>query len=113
MARRYLHLASNRLFWRVGDPYVRPWSVDVSVAPAPAKVTFAEGITFSAVAATVSIEEALDEQWRDHFARAEGAWLLPLLQRIGNGEAVTEAELVDHFVRLHGRPPTVTESPHV
>lgn len=62
MDRRHLHLASNRLFWEDGDPYVYPWSVDVSVDPAPVKVTVAEGVTHSAVATTLDVTEALSER---------------------------------------------------
>ncbi|NYG59322.1 hypothetical protein BJ980_002245 [Nocardioides daedukensis] len=113
MRRRHLHLASNRLFWQVGDPYVHPYSVDVSVEPLPAKVTVAEGVTHNAVAAILDIAEALSDTWAEHFARAEADWLRPYLLRVLDGDLVTEAELVDHFVRLHGRAPEVTDSQHI
>lgn len=77
MGRRHLHLASNRLFWEVGDPYVHPWSVDVSVEPTPVKVTVAEGVTHNAVGATLDVAEALSEEWAEHFERAEANWLRP------------------------------------
>ncbi|MDT0202458.1 hypothetical protein [Nocardioides sp. AE5] len=92
MTRRYLKLASNRLFWEVGDPYVYPWSVDVSVEPSPAKVTVAEGVTHNAVAAIISVAEALSDAWTEHFERAEANWLRPYLERILQGDVVTEAE---------------------
>lgn len=113
MGRRYLQLASNRLFWELGDPFVYPWFVDLSVEPAPAKVTVGEGVAHGAVAATISPKEALGEEWAEHFDRAEASWLRPYLQRILEGEVVTEAELIAHFIRLHGRAPHVVDTQNV
>ncbi|MFC4333793.1 hypothetical protein [Salininema proteolyticum] len=110
--RRYLCLASNRLFWKAGDPFVYPWFVDVSVEPAPAKVAVAEGVAQGSMGAVISVAEALGEKWADHFEKAEAGWLRPYLRRILDGERVTEAELIAHFASLHGREPDFAFSPY-
>ncbi|KRF20616.1 hypothetical protein ASG90_18785 [Nocardioides sp. Soil797] len=113
MVRRYLHLASNRLFWKVGDAYVYPWSVGVSVVPLPAKVSVGEGVAHSAVGAVLSVEELLSDEWAHYIENAEATWLLPYLQRILEGGHVTERELIQHFFGLHGRRPEITHSSYV
>jgi hypothetical protein len=104
MTRRYLRLASNRLFWKLGDPFVWPYSVEISVDGVP-KVSIGEGVAHGACGGVFTVDAALNSQWRDHFERAEATWLLPYLRRLSDGEIVAEAELVEHFISLHGRPP--------
>jgi hypothetical protein len=100
---RYLKLASNRLGRPEGDPFVWPYRIDVSVAGP--SVVFAEGVAHGSVGGRFSVAETLTPEWREHFANAEGEWLLPYLERIAAGRPVAEADLVRHFTDLHGREP--------
>lgn len=112
MARRWLHLASNRLFWEVGDPYAYPYAVDISVGENGTRVYVSEGVTHSAVGADLSLDEALSSTWAEHFVRAEATWLQLLLERTRSGQAVSESEYIARFVDLHGREPRIVESPY-
>jgi hypothetical protein len=47
-----------------------------------------------------------------HFEKAEAGWLRPYLQRILDGERVTEAELIAHFVSPHDCEPDFFDSRH-
>ncbi|CAM3886455.1 hypothetical protein [Janibacter anophelis] len=105
--RRHLRLASNRLVVHEGEPYVFPYDVDLSVEPLPAGVGFSEGDHFGHHGGYFSVAEALDGSWDRHIAKAEGTWLVPYLKRLHRGEVVTEAELIAHFMRLHGHLPEV------
>lgn len=107
MERRYLKLASSRQFWQAGDPFIYPRSVDISVEPRPASVIIAQGIAHDAVGATMGVEQALEDDWAGDIRQAGGAWLIPYLERIRNGETVTEVELIAHFIMLHGREPEI------
>ena len=107
MERRYLTLASTRLFWKPGDPHVYPRSVEISVEPWPESLIIAEGMNHDSVGATMSVAESLEAPWAEKIEQAGGAWLFPYLQRIRNGETVTEVELSAHFIILHGREPEI------
>lgn len=101
----FVCLASNRLFWRVGDPYVYPYAVDIDFRETPPAIWVSEGVTFSAVGAKLTVAEALAPAWELHFGNAEAEWLRPYLTRMSQGETVAEEELVTHFLHLHGRDP--------
>ncbi|MGO3846261.1 hypothetical protein [Agrococcus casei] len=107
MERRYLKLASTRLFWEPGDPHVYPRSVDISVEPWPESLIIAEGMNHDSVGATMSVAESLEASWAAKSELSGGAWLIPYLERIRNGETVTEVELIAHFIMLHGREPEI------
>lgn len=109
MKRRHLHLASNRLFWTLGDPFMWPYFVDLSVNVEPPLVGLAEGVAHGAHGGLFSPSEALKGHWREHFVKADALWLLPYVERLAAGGAVTEGELIRSFVRLHGREPEVSE----
>lgn len=109
MTRRHLHLASNRLFWQVGDPFIWPYFVDLSVNEQPPLIGLAEGVAHGAHGGLFSPSEALTPKWTDLITKAEAEWLLPYIQRLASGETVTEGELIAHFRSLHGRDPQITE----
>ena len=93
--------------WEVGDPYLYPYAVDLSVEPKPVQVQVSEGVTHSTAAAKITVEEALSEKWAEHFTKAEAEWLLPILLRLQHGGEVTEEELVSEFRARHGRDPRI------
>ncbi|MDF2994190.1 MAG: hypothetical protein K0S37_4704 [Microbacterium sp.] len=101
---RIYALASNRLDWQPGDPFVYPYAVDLRWDEQRWRVEMSEGVTFSAVAAIVSVDEALSPAWAAHLAKAEAGWLRPYLERIAAGEDVTGDELVAAFEARHHRP---------
>ncbi len=110
---RLLHLASNRIDvdWEPGDEFLYPYEVMVVLdAPAP-HVWVAEGVTHGAAAARLTPHEALAPRWHDHVVKAGGLWLGPYLRRLTDGEAVSEAELVDAFTAIHGRAPRIQVVP--
>lgn len=107
---RFLKLASNWLDRREGDPWVKPYWVDVSVGGAEPKVGFSEGVTHDHAGGIFSVEDALRAGWRRHLDTAEGAWLLPFFTRMHEGEVITEAELIAAFRERHGRDPESYET---
>ncbi|MGF3054665.1 hypothetical protein ACQUSY_12015 [Microbacterium sp. YY-03] len=110
--RRWLRLASNRLFRDASPPYVYPYFVDVSVEPTPVMVQIGEGDGHSAVGGVFTVSDALGDDWASRFVKAEATWLRPYLLRVLDGGTVTEAELIEHFRRLHGQNPTVVVANH-
>lgn len=102
---RYLKLASNRFDRSEGDPFAWPYWIDVSLSGSEPSVVFAEGVAHGGAGGRFSAAEALEPQWRGHFANAGGEWLLPYLERIAAGRPVAEADLVRRFTALHGREP--------
>jgi hypothetical protein len=54
-----------------------------------------EGAMHTEYGTQLSASEILNEEsWQDHLHRADAEWLLPLLQRIADGETVTTAEIL-------------------
>lgn len=97
-------LAANRLFWQPGDPFTYPYSVDLQWDGKEWRVVMSEGVTFSAAAAIVSVDEALSPAWVTHLEKAEAGWLRPYLERIAVGDDVRGDELVAAFEKRHHRP---------
>ncbi|THV27332.1 hypothetical protein [Glycomyces paridis] len=102
---RFLKLASNLLGRSPEAPFTWPYWIDVSVDGPQAQVAFAEGVAHGSAGGVFTLEEALSPQWRTHFERAEGEWLLPYLERLAGGGVVTETELRAAFTERHGREP--------
>ena len=54
--------------------------------------------------------EALTEPWRSLIASSpEGAWLIPHIERFGEGEDIRDAVLADYAARHDGAAPTVEQ----
>lgn len=101
---RIYALASTRLHWQPGDPFIYPYAVDLRWDGQEWRVEMSEGVTFSAVAAIVSVDEALSPAWAAHLAKAGAEWLRPYLERIAAGEDVSGDEIVAAFEERHHRP---------
>jgi len=50
-------------------------------------------------------EGPLGSDWAEQFERAGGAWILPYLRRMADGEDVGEIDLEHAYFDLHGHPP--------
>lgn len=109
LTRRIFKLASNRLWWKVGDPYVYPYDVDLIIENGTWTIGFGEGVGHASVGAVVSAEEALEPGWSEHIRLAEGQWVLPYVQRIHAGTEVSPEEIVEEFERRHGRAPRILD----
>jgi hypothetical protein len=105
---RFLKLASNRFDPHpppgpYGNGFIVPFTVDVSTAGR--MVAFSEGVAHGYMGGAFSLAEALTPGWASQFPAAQGEWLLPYLQRLADGESVTDDELIARFVAIHGREP--------
>ncbi|WP_284233805.1 hypothetical protein [Arenivirga flava] len=96
-------LASNRLFRRDGDDFVWPYEITVSLRESGPVIGIGEGVGHGAAGGMFSPQEALGR--RAHFAKAQGEWLIPHIERMARGERVTAEELVEQFEQIHGRTP--------
>lgn len=105
MTGRAIRVASTRLFWRTGDPFVYPYEVDLYFDDLGVRVALGEGVAHGAHGGVFTVIEALAPHWVEHLRKAGAEWLRPYLERMVLGEQVPEREIVDHFVRLHGRAP--------
>ena len=103
---RFLELASNRLDRPAGSEFVWPYEVGLGglASPRP-RVAFSEGVGHGAAGGQFGVREAFAPRWSQHFAAADGDWLIPYLRRIATGGRVSEEELADDFERRHGHPP--------
>jgi hypothetical protein len=57
----------------------------------------------------LSAVEALRPEWREDLRIAEGEWLLPLLQRLAEGEDVACSEVLEAYRQVHGKAPSREE----
>lgn len=107
---RFLKLASNWLDRREGDPWVKPYWVDVSVSGPEPRVGFSEGVTHDAAGGIFEVREALWPTWRPHLEKADALWLLPYFARMLELLPVTEGDLIAAFRERHGRDPESYET---
>jgi hypothetical protein len=77
-------LAKNAIVTPYSSGYPWPYEVALCFDIVASPVGLAEGVAHGAVAVTLSAEEAMHEQWQDHFSNAQGEWLLPIIRRMGN-----------------------------
>lgn len=101
---RYLRLASNWLDRDEGDAFTWPYWIDVSVSAPEPKVAVSEGVAHGSAGGRFDPAFVLN-RFRDEVSRADGDWLLPYIERLAQGEVVTEAELQSRFAERHGREP--------
>lgn len=105
MSGRAYALASTRLFWQQGDPYIYPYEVSLYFDRLGVRAGIAEGDAHGRHGSMFSAVDALAPRWTEHFRKAGAEWLRPYLERVAFGEEVAEQELVEAFARLHGREP--------
>jgi hypothetical protein len=72
------------------------WPYDISICfeGVERPVGFAEGTGMAAVGSTFTAQVALSEKWRDHFAKADGEWLLPYIEQLAAGIVPSMEELL-------------------
>lgn len=105
---RFLQLAASDLFRKPGEPFVMPCRVYIGLAPAPRAVV-EEGVAHGYMGGPVSIRALLEPWGLRALGNAHGEWLLPFVERMDAGEAVTEDELVRAFRARHRRDPEVLD----
>jgi hypothetical protein len=58
-----------------------------------------------------SITEALEPRWREHFQNAQGEWLIPFLEQLGDGIHPDWSELLAISKARLGCDPEIFEVP--
>lgn len=53
--------------------------------------------------------QVLSPTWRADLQTAGGAWLLPLIERMAQGEKVASSEVLSLYQQVHGKPPVREE----
>lgn len=73
-----------------------PWPYEIALCfdAVQRPVVFSEGVGHSSVGGAFSVAEALESRWRKHFSNSRGEWLLPYLERIGEGASLDKRELL-------------------
>jgi hypothetical protein len=110
MARYYILAKGNNALLSSGEAI---WSHDISLCFEPVQnpVGFAEDIGHGGSGNLFTANEALGDQWRQHFVTAGGEWLLPFIEQIANGSAVDEAEVLRQYRARHGYAAGSFEAP--
>jgi hypothetical protein len=87
-----------------------PFAIDLCFAPVAYPVAFSEGVGHGAAGCAVSADEALGEKWREHVEICDAAWLLPHIQGLANGEAISREDVLAEYEARFGEAPTSYES---
>jgi hypothetical protein len=77
------------------------WDADAAQRP----LWLWEGVAHGQAAANLSPAEALRPAWREHLAACDAMWLLPLLQRMADGEPVAWADVACTHAAARGAAP--------
>ena len=95
-----------------GKPlYSWPYTVDYAPGHPSGDFYLGEGDARNGQGSFLHAGQVLQPQWRRHLETAGVPWLLPLLERMARGEAVSPAEFLDAYRSVHGNPPPAEEWP--
>lgn len=105
--------------WRPPSPEERTagwrWRhrIDVSFAGPASRIAVSETAPKENHAAVLSLRDALAPAWDRHRQQADGAWLVPWLERLRDSSSADQEEighaLLVAFAQRHGRPPATYE----
>lgn len=85
--------------------YAWPYEVSLCFESTTRPVGFAEGEGQAAGGGVFTAMEALRPQWREHFAAANGEWLIPFIERLASGQALKANDLLALATETLGRAP--------
>lgn len=110
MKQRVYHLGKGYTTTRDGKP-LRSWPYEVDYTPGCPRGEFflSEGDARNGNGAFFAAADVLNGEWRAHLETAGALWLLPLLERMAGGQAVSSAEVLDAYRQVHGEPPPSEE----
>lgn len=88
-----------------------PWPCEIALCfeAVQRPVGFAEGAGHGSAGGVFSLAEALEPQWREHFASAAGEWLLPSLEQYSRGCPPNQADLLRIAAARLGHEPETYE----
>ena len=95
----YYTLAEARHITPHASGYLWPYEVAICFEPVDFPVILSEGVAHGAVSVPLAAAQAL--AWEEHFAKAEGTWLLPAVHRMAAGEKIAAAEFLALYEHLH------------
>ena len=74
-----------------------PWPYEIALCfnAVRSPVGFAEGVGHGSAGGVFTVAEALQLKWREHFSNARGEWLIPFLERLGEGAPLEKSELLN------------------
>lgn len=100
------HLGTGYHTSREGKPlYSWPYNVDYAPGYERGEWYMSEGDVRNGNGEFFSAYQVLQIQWRGHLDTAGVLWLVPLLERMASGEAVSQREVLEAYQQVHGKPP--------
>lgn len=102
---RYFVLAKGAKDLPQRGQYAWPYEVSLCFESTPRPVGFAEGEGQAAGGGVFTAIEALRPQWREHFAAANGEWLIPFIEQLAAGQTLKADDLMALATRTLGRAP--------
>lgn len=115
---RYYILAkrTKRLPHTNGFPW--PYEIALCFDAVQRPVALSEGVGHGAAGGAFSVAEALQPKWHEHFSNARGEWLIPYLERLGEGASLdrnallaTSKAQLGHDPESYEVPPAIAERP--
>lgn len=90
---------------------IYPYAVDYAPGHEAGEFYLSSGDARNGNGCFLTAREALEPQWRRDLESAGALWLVPLLERIAGGEAVTAAQVLDAYRAQHGEKPESEQWP--
>jgi hypothetical protein len=106
----YYNLAHRTKPLEYSAEFPWPFDIDVCFETVQHPIAFSEGVGFGSAGCAVSAEEALTSKWKEHFEITDGSWLIAHLERLVQGIALPQEEMLRAYEQLHGKAPTSYES---
>lgn len=102
----YFTLAHGTKTLEMSNNFLWPYDIDICFDKVERPVTFSEGVGWGSVGRTVTVNEALGEQWRAHFEMTDALWLIPYLERVAMGIPLEKEEMLSEYQRRNGKVPS-------
>lgn len=103
--RTYYHLGEGHKVLVEATGTTWPYFVDYSPDHPYGAWILAEGVGHGAAGGHFTPAEILTPQWREHLEITGTLWLIPIWERIAQGETVATNEVLAAYTHVHGKPP--------
>lgn len=102
---RYFVVAKGTKALPYAGNYPWPYEVSLCFEAVEKPVGLAVGVGHGNAGSLLSATEALEPHWREHFANAQGEWLLPFLEQLAAGVRLDQKKVLALSASKLGREP--------
>jgi hypothetical protein len=102
---RYFVVAKGTKALPYAGNYPWPYAISLCFEGVEKPLALAVGVGHGNAGSLLSAAEALEAHWREHFASAQGEWLLPFLEQVALGARLDQGQILALAAARLGKEP--------